>query len=149
MRKVTICKVKEVRKPGKKDDWYEHTVYRMQPGTAWRIDPYGQHEVVEVSEDLCKKSEGWCSMQFDGRNVITFEVDDKQYAQPTVEDSRATEDRLGKKRKIRKRKEQAPRREAPGVAPPAAGAPEPVKREKKIKVRQPRGLLKRVLELRG
>lgn len=116
MRKVTIAKFKCHRKPKPKDEWFEHDVWTMQPGTAWRYDQYGNHEVVEVGESTCRKAEGWSTIHFDGRTMIAFEpVEGVSYLQPKEEDSRATEDRLGKKRK--KRKLRAPRREAPGVAP--------------------------------
>lgn len=121
MRYVTVAEVREIKKPGKKDGWYEHAVYRMMPGTAWKIDPYGSHQVVEVDEDLCKKiakeDTGYCHAHFDGRNMVIFKVGEDEYMQPTADDPRATENRLGSKRA--KRKARKPRRDAPGVAPQA------------------------------
>lgn len=149
MRKITVAKLhKTIKLPT-----HSYEVYAMQPGTAWKIDVYGQHTVVEVDEALCKKADhvDGCVMQFDGRQMAIFKVGEQEYVQPMIEDSRATDDRLGKKRKIRKRKASAPRRDAPGVAPQAVAADEPAP----ARVRpvappgepRPKGLLKRPLSL--
>jgi hypothetical protein len=118
MRKITICTLhKTVKLPT-----HSYQIYRMQPGTAWKLDAYGKHEVVEVDEALCKKAdhEDGCTMHFDGRGMMIFKVGEQEYLQPTEENDKATDDRLGKKRKIRKLRK--PRREAPGVAPEAEGS---------------------------
>src|SRR5512133_1044058 len=87
----------------------------MSPGTAWKIDVYGKHEVVEIDEATAKKSiYTYCTAHFDGREMAIFDVGGQEYRQPTEDDPKATERRLGSKRKIRKLKKQ--RREAPGVA---------------------------------
>lgn len=89
--------------------------FKMQPGTAWRLDVYGKHEVVQVDELIIRKATyDYCTKHFDGREMAIFNLGDTEYLQPVEEDPRATDARLGSKRKIRKLRK--PKRDAPGVA---------------------------------
>ncbi len=126
MRKITIAVQKPDHVP--KGSQFKCRVFVPQPGTAWKLDVYGNHTVVEIDEETAKKAKyDYATMHFDGRDMAIFKIDDEEYLQPTEDDPRATEDRLGSKRK--KRRVVAPRKEAPGVAPKAISwendAPEP------------------------
>jgi hypothetical protein len=142
MRYVTVAENKGTHIP--KGEKHHCRLFRMLPGTAWKVDPYGKHEVVEVSEEQVKKSiYGYCTMHFDGREMAIFNIGEQEYLQPTAEHEKATDRRLGSKRKIRKLKK--PRRDAPGVAPQAINAenegPEPQEdREEKRATKRARRL---------
>jgi hypothetical protein len=130
MRAVTVCQeMGEIVPKG-----YKHKcmLRKMMPGTAWKLDRYGHHEVKEVGPGFVQKAEyDFCTMNFDGRPMALFMIDGEEYLQPLTDDPRAREDRLGSKRKLRKKK--LIKHDAPGVAPeaPAAAPARPAKRPKR------------------
>lgn len=116
MRKITVAEHKGEHKPKGCD--HKCNLYVMRAGTAWKLDVYGNHQVVEILEGHAEQAEyTYCLMYFDGRQMAVFKIGEDEYLQPIAENPRATDDRLGSKRK--KRKQKAPRRDAPGVAPQA------------------------------
>ena len=116
MRSVTVAEALSDHTPKGCD--HKCRRFKMLPGTAWRMDMYGKHEVVEISEAEAKKSVyTYCTAHYDGREMAIFDVGGHEHRQPTEEHAKATDSRLGSKRKIRKAK--PPKREAPGVAPRA------------------------------
>jgi hypothetical protein len=113
MRSVTVAEALSDHVP--KGCTHKCRRYKLQPGTAWKMDVYGKHEVVKIDEATAKKAEyTYCTAHFDGREMAIFDVGGTEHRQPTEENDKATDNRLGSKRKIRKLKKQ--RKEAPGVA---------------------------------
>ncbi len=103
MRKVTLCESTGKSYKPKAAGEYPCPIFKLMPGTAWRMDDDTlAHEVVPVTEKITKEAAYLFTVRHhDGRSLHEFKHGDTIYAQPETEDRKATDAGRGRRREVR------------------------------------------------